>query len=75
MSAKNCITHHNACDCREALFAKLEDKNKKLKEALEALLREPVEVSENGLGSRKFMFRTDKNKLDYAKAAIAETED
>ena len=23
MSAKNCTTHHHACDCREAMFAEM----------------------------------------------------
>ncbi len=23
MSAKNCTTHHHACDCREAMFAEV----------------------------------------------------
>ena len=30
-------THHAACDCREAYFAKLEAEKKRLREALEAL--------------------------------------
>jgi len=32
---RNCVTHHFACDCREDKFKKLEEENKKLREALE----------------------------------------
>lgn len=31
---RQCITHHNACDCREAMFKKLRTENTKLREAL-----------------------------------------
>ena len=35
---RECITHHYACDCREAKFAQIEAENKKLREALEEML-------------------------------------
>lgn len=31
---KQCVTHHDACDCREAYFKQLEADNKKLKKRL-----------------------------------------
>ena len=34
MSAKNCTTHHYACECREAKFAALERENAALRAAL-----------------------------------------
>ena len=36
---KEHITHHYACDCREAKFAEIEAENKKLREALERASR------------------------------------
>jgi hypothetical protein len=32
MSTRRCITHHHACDCREAKFAELERENARLRE-------------------------------------------
>ena len=32
---RECITHHYACDCREAKFAHLEAENKVLREAMD----------------------------------------
>jgi hypothetical protein len=31
---KPCTTHHNACDCREAIFAKLREQNRRMKAAI-----------------------------------------
>jgi len=30
----NCITHHNACNCREARFRRIEEENNQLRERL-----------------------------------------
>ena len=32
---KKCVTHHHACDCREARFAELEAENQRLREAIQ----------------------------------------
>jgi len=45
MFSKNCVTHHHACDCREAKFRKLERENaalRKDKERLDWLERRTV---------------------------------
>jgi hypothetical protein len=36
---KECVTHHHACDCREAQFAQLEAENAKLRKALTHIQR------------------------------------
>lgn len=36
---KRCVTHHYACDCREAKFAELERENTKLGNRLAVLLQ------------------------------------
>jgi len=41
--AKECVTHHYACDCREQKFMELEEENQRLKSALDADI-----VSEEG---------------------------
>ena len=41
MSAKNCTTHHHACDCREAMFA---DTLKALQSALGHLLNAAIDL-------------------------------
>lgn len=46
MSAKNCTTHHYACDCREAKHkADIDRKNKLLYDALSQLIACEWEVS------------------------------
>ena len=35
MNAKNCTTHHYACDCREAKFAEIARYNETLREDLD----------------------------------------
>lgn len=35
-----CITHHFACDCREAMFAAIQRQNERLREENEALYKE-----------------------------------
>ena len=37
MFSKNCVTHHFACDCREAKFRKLERENAALRKDKERL--------------------------------------
>jgi len=41
---KECITHHHACDCREAQFKKLEAENAALRKALTIGGRECAEI-------------------------------
>ena len=54
--SKQCITHHYACDCREEEFAKMEQDNKRLREALEyaqkrlAKQGQEYEIIDNALG-------------------------
>jgi len=35
LDARECTTHHHACDCREAKFAALEAENERLRRILE----------------------------------------
>lgn len=35
---KECISHHFACDCREADFKKLREENERLNEALQKIV-------------------------------------
>ena len=37
--SKECVTHHHACDCREAKFRKLERENAALREAKDAYFK------------------------------------
>ena len=41
---KNCVTHHNACDCREYSFALLQSENIKLVERVKELEEWKAEV-------------------------------
>lgn len=43
---RQCISHHFACDCREADFKKLEEKFKLLKKAIEKIHKETAHVWE-----------------------------
>ena len=46
MSKSNCITHHYACDCREAKFAELERENAGLKTQIRELIATMEEEGE-----------------------------
>ncbi|NBW08453.1 MAG: hypothetical protein EBR82_10530 [Caulobacteraceae bacterium] len=46
MSKSNCITHHYACDCREAKFAELERENAGLKVQIRELIATMEEEGE-----------------------------
>lgn len=39
---RRCVTHHNACDCREEYFKQLEAENKNLKDFIKWGEREDV---------------------------------
>lgn len=43
----SCITHHNACDCREAEFQRLREENARLRMALANIEFCPRSMSEN----------------------------
>jgi hypothetical protein len=48
MSTRRCITHHHACDCREARFAELERENARLTAELEDARRTCAELVTDG---------------------------
>ena len=45
MNAKNCTTHHYACECREAKFAEIARDNETLREDLKTLASHPPRPS------------------------------
>jgi hypothetical protein len=76
MSTRRCITHHHACDCREARFAEMERENARLTAELEDACRTCAELVTDGnavtlaqslqrAAAENARLREDKARLDW----------
>lgn len=61
MSAKQCVTHHHACDCREAMFKELLEVAKDTLKTLESQADETFGIDNS-------------DEIETLKAAIAKVE-
>ena len=52
--SKECVTHHHACDCREAKFKELERENAALRELAECMATEMREVDHDFASLRDY---------------------
>lgn len=55
---RECITHHHACECREAEFEKMRDENRRYRNALDEIalagITRPMECGEGDDGDGHF---------------------
>jgi hypothetical protein len=61
----NCVTHHHACECREAKFAELEAENARLRTALELIATGGVDFGVLAKPSERMLAM-----VDLARAAL-----